>query len=287
MSQEPEALAVRALRSFLLAALPAKCAELNGLRQAALVAAYAGPYVVQAGAQLRVSAVSREDAGTLVTLPSGAAVTADTIATAINAASPTSLVASADSAGRLVLTSTLGPASTLPSVVDVKPAAIAGSNRIFGWDDGGEYDARAALIAPGFRGVADGWPTSAPDMGRSFWVILGDRVGVQVQPDTRRDSTLVTIDLIIMQPAESGFTNRNREGISACVRAVRELLGPDSARYLGRVGQGDVMFSTLGKVTIPGKPFAFIDAGSDSMVPNLTFDFASASLTVRVFNRPS
>ena len=279
---EAEQLVPRAARDYLLAMLPAKVAQLNGLRVAKLQAAYAGPYVVPGGATLRVSAVSREDTGTLVTLPTGASVTAAAIATAINTAAPTNLVASADALGRLVLTSTVAPAQNAPSVVVVR-ADSTNANVVFGWEAGGEHVLSQALVAPGWRGVTDGWPTSVPDMGRSFWVILGDRSSVPLRPEARRDEVDVALDVTVMLPTANMAPNRNREDIAACVRACRELLTTTEGRYLGRIGAGDVQWLSLSKVAIPGKPFAIAAQG---IAPAL-FDAASFTLTVRVFQRPA
>jgi hypothetical protein len=283
---EPEAVVVRATRDYLLATLPQKTAQLNALRCASLKAAYGGPYVVPSGATLAVSAISREDAGTLVALTSGAAVTATVLAADINTAAPTGLTASADDLGRLVLTSTTAPADGAPSVV-VVGADTTGANALFGWEAGGEHVLSRALVAPGWRGVVDGWPVTVPDMGRSFWVLLGDRTSTPIQNEVRRDEWLVSVDVTVMLPSANMDPHRSREGISACVRACRELLTTTEGRYLGRIGGGDVQFATMSKVTMPGKPFAFVEPGGKSVLPGIIFDFATFTLTARVFQRPA
>ena len=286
MSVELESLAVRAAREYLLAYLPAKVSALNALRVATLKAAYAGPYVVPMGATLRVTAVSRVAATTLVTLTSGAAVTATTLAADVNAAAPAGLVASADALGRLVLTSSTVPVDGTPSVVVVGPDAT-GANALFGWEAGGEHVGVSALIAPSWRGVTDGWPVTVPDMGRSFWVLFGDRSTRPLPNEHRRDEHEVSIETVVMLPVANASPHRSREAVSSCLRAVRELLLTTNGRYLGRAGEGDVVFSTMSKATIPGKPFAFVDSGGKSVLPGVLFDFAQFTLTVRVFQRPA
>lgn len=277
---EGEAVVVRAVREYLLAYLPGKVAQLNALRAAALKSATVETFTVPASSSLLLAA-DRSSAGTTVNLTAGVR-TAAQVAADINAAAVPGVTATTDG-GRVVLIATATPAQDAPSVVSVKASAV---NPVFGWDAGGEHVITSGLVAPGWRGVVDGWPVTVPDMGRSFWVILGDRNSVPISPDVRRDEVLVTLDVTVIKPEANMSPHRSREAISSCVRAVRELLTTTDGRYLGRAGVGDVLFGQMSKVSIPGKPFAFSPA-QNSAFSGVLFDVASFTLTVKVFQRPA
>ena len=276
---EPEALVVRALREYLLANLPSKVAQLNGLRNATLKSAFVEPFAITTGMTLSIGTTGRDGPWQAVTLPVGAAVTSSAVAAAITAANVPGLTAGTDG-GRVVLQSTASPAIDAPSLVSLGPNTTGGPG-VFGWDAGGEHVAVSGLVAPGWRGITDGWPVNVPDMGRSMWLIIGDRNTVMVDPNPKRNELLVTIDCTILKP-ETVTPHRNREPIASCVRAVRELLSTTDGRYLGRAGAGDVVMTNLTKAVIPGRPFQFKDSsGSIGAI----FDAASFTLTVRVFQR--
>lgn len=277
----PEALVVEALMAYLRRYLPSKCAALNILRPAILKSALSGPFTVAAGMKLRLSATSQETSPTEVTLPTGSA-TATEIAAAINAVPVVGLTASADEVGRLILTSTATPIPGAPSVVVVaKDAGNTGGNALFGWAIGGEHFESAALVAPSWRGVVDGRPITAPDMGQGFWVMLGNRTCKPTHPGMRRDTFLVSIATEVWRPfGANAAPHRSREAISSCVRAVRELLLTVDGRYLGRQGAGDVQLADVTEASINGEPIRL------SETPGILFDIARLTLTVRVFQRP-
>lgn len=277
----PEALAVKALRDYLLRYLPAKVAALNALRAASLTSALAGPFTVPSGAVLRLSTVGQDATAEEVALTSGTR-TAVQVAADITAAAVPGLAASADDWGRLVLAATTAPAEGAPSVVIVgHDEDGTGANAAFGWAVGGEHFETAALVAPSWRGVTDGRPLAVPDMGQGFWVMLGNRSTRPTHPGVRRDTYLVTIQTDIWRPFSANAPpHRTREAISACVRAVRELLLSTDGRYLGRQGSGDVQLADVSDVSIAGDPLRLNEA------PGILFDVARITLTVRVFQRP-
>lgn len=277
----PDALAVQALREYLLRYLPAKVAQLNTLRAATLKSALVEPFTIPSGAVLRLSATSQEVAPTDVALTAGVRTSAQ-VAADVTAAAVPGLTASSDEAGRLVLTADAAPASGAPSVVVVaRDSGRTGSNEAFGWADGGEHSEVPALVAPSWRGVCDGQPLTAPDMGQGFWVLLGNRTAKPTHPGIRRDTYTVTITTEVWRPFSANAPpHRTREAISSCVRAVRELVESGDGRYLGRQGAGDVQLVTVADVTIADRPRAFTE------VPGVLFDVARLTLNVRVFQRP-
>jgi hypothetical protein len=277
---QPDALAITAVREYLLRYLPAKVAQLNALRPAVLKSALAGPFVVPSGAKLRLSSVSQGATPVEVTLTSGGAVSANTIANDINAASVPNLTASVDFAGRVQLTSTLAPAVGAPSVALVaRDLGPTGGNAALGWAEGGEHVEAGALVSPSWRGVVDGRPLTAPDMGQGFWVLLGNRTTRPTHPGLRRDTFNVAITTDIWRPFSAAAPpHRSREMISSCVRAVRELLLTTEGSYLGRAG--DIQLASLTDTVISGDPLAL------SEVPGVLFDTARLTINVRVFQRP-
>lgn len=286
MSVNPEALAVTAVREYLLQTLPAKVATLNAARKASIKSALAGPYLVPQGAKLRLSSQSQDATPIEITLTSGAiARTAAEVAQDINGPFPVGggpVLASADASGRLVLESYTAPAEGAPSVVVVaRDIGPTGANAMLGWAEGGEHVERAALVAPSWRGVVDGRPLAAPDMGQGFWVMLGNRTARPTHPGIRRDTYLVTIATEVWRPfSANGGPHRNREAVSACVQAVREVLFTTTGRYLGRQAYGDVQLADVPDATIAGDPLSLQES------PGILFDVATLTLTVRVFQRP-
>lgn len=280
MSVNPDVVAVDALVAYLRQRLPAKVTSLNAARAAVLTSALPGPYVVPVGdVQLRLAAGSHGAALESVILSTGT-YTAAGMATYINNWPVAGLTASADSFERLVLTANTAPASGVPSVVIVGQDNGA-ANALFGWAEGGEHVETAALTAPSWRGVCDGWPLAAPDMGQGFWVVVGNRTAKPTHPGIRRDTYLVTMAVHVLRPwSATAPPHRTREAIASCVRAVRELVESDDGRYLGRQANGDVQLATIESVTIDGAAREFKDAAG------ILFDTAQLTLNVRVFQRP-
>jgi lysophospholipase L1-like esterase len=272
---QPEALAARALRDYLLRWLPAKVAQLNALRGAVVKSAAVGPLTIASGALVLASA--REGATTSVTLPTGT-VTAAAIATAINAAAVPGVTASADGEGRLVLTGA-APTEGVLSCVSVRAAA---NNLLFGWPEEGCYDVVPAITAPTFKGVMDGGPATIPDFGRTFAVVIGDRSAVEVG-GSRADMHAVTLDVSVWVADRASGGHRTRETLQACVRAVRELLDSDDGRTLGRGTVGDILrVQTAAK--LKGTPFQVFD---QAKVLVASGEVASLTVTVKTFHRPS
>ena len=236
------------------------------------------------GAVLKLSASSQEATPTSVALPSGS-VTATAIAAAINAVPVPGMTASADAAGRLVLTATATPATDAPSVIvvarDTDGANPTGSNTALGWGEGGEHVQTAALVSPSWRGVVDGRPLTAPDMGQGFWVMLGSRTCRPTFPGLRRDLFTVSISVEVWRPFSAhSAPHRTREAVSAAIRAVRELILTTDGRYLGRQGAGDIQLCDVTEGSIAGDPIHFNE------VPGVLFDVARLTINCRVFQRP-
>jgi hypothetical protein len=277
----PEQITVDALLDYLRRYLPAKVAQLNPLRVAVLKSALVAPFIIPSGAVLRLSATSQESAPTDVTLTSGTRTAAQVVAD-ITAASVPGITATADAVGRVVLTATATPAPGAPSVVVVaRDNGNTGSNAAFGWAEGGEHIEVPALVSPSWRGVVDGRPLVAPDMGQGFWVMLGNRNSVPDKEGIRRDLFKVTVSVEVWRPFSANAPpHRTREAITACARAVRELILTTDGRYLGRQGAGDVQLADVGRVEVAGDPLRLNE------VPGVLFDTARMTLTCRVFQRP-
>ena len=286
-SNKPEVVAAKALIDYLVLFLPPKVAELNTLRAAVLQTPGVGTglnygWALSSGMQLRLSAVSRTHAGTVVTLPTGAAVAPSTIAAAINTTPVPGLTASVDPEGRLLITSNTAPTTGNSGVYLL--ADSTGGNAALGFDMGGESVMTSPLRAPGRRGVRDGYPTTAPDMGQGFWVILGDRDArpwPSAGADIRRGECDVHFVVELFHPAANTNAGHSREGISACLWAVREVLQTNIGRQLNRGGIGDIIRADIGVTRIAGRPFSF----SNSNSPNVICDVAALEVTVRTFQR--
>lgn len=275
----PEEIVVQALLEYWRRYLPAKVTELNTLRASVLKSALVEPFTVPVGARLRLSSVSQEATPVQVILPTGS-VTAQAVADAINATPVPGLTASADDAGRLVLTAS-APATGSPSVVVIARDLGTDGNEAFGWSEGGEHVQTAAMVSPNWRGVVDGRPMTAPDMGQGFWVFLGTRTTRPTRPGARWHEHNVSIQAEVWRPFSANAPpHRTREPISCCVRACRELILTTDGRYLGRQGAGDIQFADVGESTIAADPISLQE------VPGALFDFARFTVNVRVFKRP-
>jgi hypothetical protein len=281
-----EQIAARALRRYLLSELPAKVAEVNATRAPVLESPYKGPFTISGTKKLRVS-LSGIDTGHLTTaaLIVGAARTAAQIAAEVNATAGLAGVASADSDGRLLLTGAAPSSGNSVVALGSDDPTAAGSNAVFGWDAGGERVLTHALVAPTFKGVADGLPFF-PDMGPGFWLIIGKRTSVPVRranSTVRTDEYQVGLELGFMFRETNVQSHRSREGISSCVRCVRELLLSNTGRQLGRAQPGDIVLVEEKNCTIEGMPYSF--KGKDQ--PKGFFDRALMLLSIRVFERPT
>lgn len=277
----PTGAVASALCEWLRAQLGTRVDALN-LTRAAVLKSQPGPFVIDAGFKLLL-ATGREDATTEVTLTTGAAVTAATLATDINTAAPSGLTASADTEGRLVLTATATPTTALPSVVTLlaDTGATPGANAALGWDAGGEYVLASPLRAPTFRGVCDGWPSTAPDMSQGFWCIIDDREAVPfMNSSLRRDEWDVRVTLHVTKPELGMATHRTREGITSAIQAVTDVLLTTRGRYLGREVAGDITRVEVLQQTVGGRGVVFSD------MPNVLHDVGTLVVGVRCFQRP-
>jgi hypothetical protein len=278
-----EALAVEALAAWLRLKLPAKVAEVNATRAAVLTTPIAGPFNVPNGAIAKVSFTAKGAATYSVALAAGAARTAAQVASELNTAIGSS-VAAADADGRLVYTSPTAPTDGTPSIVSLGEDST-GANTALGFDAGGEYVINTALVAPGHRGVMDGWPQQL-DAGRSFFVVIGKRTAAPVDRSAgeRRDEQVVTLDLTLFRPAVQQENHRSREHISACAQCVREVLKTDAGLQLGRASTGDIVKVEVGQVAVEAMRFQPLQKGKP-FGPAL--DSATMRLYVLVFERPA
>lgn len=272
-----EQIAASALADWLRRKLGAKVTEVNLTRAAVLKATVPGPYTLSGMGQLTFSKTSRESGSSV--FQGGGSHSATAIAAAINGSIAN--FASVDSDDRLTLTGD-APSGSTPSLVALLPTSV-NSYGAFGWDAGGEHVVNVALVSPGWRGVADGWPATA-DLGPGFWVVIGDRTSAPVQPSVRRDEYLVGLDVAILYAPRQQETHRNREPVHACLRCVREVLLTDAGRQLGRASTGDIMLVSEKSARVSGRPWQFIKKESSI---NPIYDVANLQLEVRVFERPS
>lgn len=275
----PNAIAATALREYLLRYLPARVTALNLTRAAVLKSGLVGPFAISSGT---LSIGATRDGGTSVTLPTGGAVTAAAIAVAINATPVAGVTASADSDGRLVLTSATTPTGDTLSVVGVGGGNT--NNLLFGWEANGAHVVRAALEAPLYAGVADGLPVGLPDFGRGrFAVVIEDRSETPLG-GFRRDEHTVTLALSVWAVDKAVGVHRSREYIQAAAQAVRDVLEADDGRTLGRAAVGDVQHVSITAEKIRGTPFQAFDETRRPLGPPA--DVASMTVQVKVFQRP-
>lgn len=271
----PEAAAVRALREWLVYRLPSVVTAVNASRPAQLVASSSGPFTVSG--DLALSAVGLEDEAPVVVSLAGT-LSASQVADAINAESPTGFTAGIDSWGRLVLTAA-APSTAAGSVM----CALAGSlNDAFGWAANGEVVKRELLVAPSWRGVMDGQPLPAQELGAGFWVIIGDRdsqSNVGADRGNRRAIHDVHVRLEVMRSLGMNQSPlRDREAISACVRAVREALTDDATcRQLGRAANGDIVFTDVSTAAVSAQAFQ-----ANQQRGSFYFDVAALEVSVRI-----
>lgn len=276
-------LVTRIFREYMLAKLPAEVATVNADRAPVLKATVPGPYTISGTKKLSIS-LTGIDSGYLDTGAfTASSQTAAQLAATINASPGLAGVASADTEGRLLLTGA-APTGAAPTIIAAKDATgAAGTAALFGWENTGERVIRAPLVAPGWKGVANGLPYYA-DMGPGFWLIIGRRM---CQPIARSNSTVRTFEyqvgfeLGLMYRETNVQSHRDREGIESVVRCVREVLLTADGRQLGRSGTGDIVLVEEKECTVEGTPFAF--AGDNA--PKGVFDRALMLLSVRAFER--
>jgi hypothetical protein len=270
----PEAIAASSLRALLLRGLPAQLAAIDALRAPALVAPLAGPYAVPAGAKLRVRA-SVGDWHT-VSLEAGArtasAIAAELMLGAFDG------VASADDAGRLVLTGPAPSTATGSSSVQLDSEAAAGAtsgtHAVFGWDAGGNRVVRSPLVAPTYRSVYDGLPVTADFAGGgTVNIIIGDRRG-RPSGNIRREMWDVELDVWLYRADPLSAIHASRDGIQGALAALRGLVVENRQLDGGTEG---VMLTQEVSSEVAGQPVSF------EMMPQALFDRARVSLSVRVY----
>jgi hypothetical protein len=286
VSQLVTQLVTRIFREYMLAQLPAKVTEVNADRAPVLKAARAGPYTITGTKKLSISQIGIDTGYVDSDAFTVGSQTATQLAATINASAGLAGVASSDTEGRLLLTGS-APTGAANTIIAAKDAATgAGTSALFGWESSGERVIRAPLVAPLYKGVANGLPYF-PDMGPGFWLIIGRRM---CQPVVRAGSSIRTFEyqvgfeLGLMYRETNIQSHRDREGIESVVRCVRELLLTESGRQLGRGGPaplGDIVLVEEKQCTVEGTPFQF----QGDKVPAGIFDRALMLLSVRVFER--
>lgn len=286
MSVQPEILAANGLRDFLLAKLPAKVAEVNAARFAAIRARTPGPYTVPASPNLTLGiSVTGNDANfTTVTLTTGPRTTAQLVSQINTAMGAT--VASADADDHLVLTSPTAPTGSTRSKLWLRGNGTTDCNTAFGWDAGGEKELLTALLAPTRKGCRLGLPPH-PDFGPGGTIVCIIGQGkVLLQQPIRKDQHLVELELDVLriEPEE----NTSTEGAQQSVRCVRELLLSTEGRQLGRARNGDVMLATIERSAMKFTPMQFVSTSTPpKQILNPWFRGAALQVRVRVNERPS
>lgn len=279
MAIQPEAMAVDALRGYLLLNLPAKVTALNAVRKATLVSPRALTTPTPENAALRISS---HVAGATDILIGGFGGSVSTLVNVINAElGALGLAGRLDKAGRLVIESATGVTDGDRAVVlgeEPEPGAYA----FLGFDSGGNRAVRTPLVAPTFRCVTDGWPLMPEFQGNGVInVVIGDRTTQPWGGNVRSDQHQVDIIVTVMRATQTVALQTSREGIESSVRAIRELLNED--RRLGdplsESGDRAIMLTEEVASTVSGRPLQF-----DELRGHL-FDTAELRLRVRVYER--
>jgi hypothetical protein len=262
---EAEVKAVNALRDYLLRTLPAKCASINTGRAAVLKAPRAGPYTIPASGSLKIGAVRGSES--TETLTSGSR-TASQVAAELSA---TGVTASADSQGRLVLTSDTAPTDGTPSVVSLGADSTA-TNAVFGWSPGGEIAVREAVVTPTHQGIRDG-DHHLVDVEKGFGIIIGEKRTTDTMGNIRYDQRDVTMRLALYVRCmrADGYS----EQVEQCVRAVREVIFED------RTLDAQVQMTEVLQAVVMGPAFLFAnESGASPLLAR-----ADMNVRVRVFER--
>ncbi len=276
MPIRPEALAASVLRDYLLLALPAKVAALNAARAPVLKSPLAGPFAVPPGARLllREGAVSYP-----VVLTSGSRTATQL---AVDFAAAGFAGASSDVRGRLVLTGAAPAAGAwqrLELASEGEAGGVAGVHALFGWDSGGNRVVRSPLVAPTYRGLYDGFPVQ-PDFpgGGALVVILGDRRATP-QPNVRRDMHDVQVTVHLLRAEPQAATHASREGIQACLQAVRECIHESRTLDESETSDRHIMLTEVESTEVGGRPLLM------EGLPGLFFDSAEVRVRIRVYER--
>ncbi len=288
----PEAIAAKAMRDWLLWKLPASCVATNLTRAAVLRATTPGPYTVPAASSISVSQVGKNDAGTACALTTGTR-TATQCAADFNLAIPG--IASVDADDFLVLTSTAPPSyvvATLAATNSCVAIVPGSSNSIFGWDLGGECFITTPVTPPGPQGVADGWPLGGwlnpSQLGKGrVCVTIGGRPGALTQNNPRRSEWDVTLDVAIFRSEPQQQVHQTREGINAALIAVRAVLQTDAGKRLGRTANGDVMNCIELSTNVSPLSFRATDSEGKPQPGGLLFDAVNVKYLVRVYQTPT
>lgn len=294
----PAAAAAKALREWLLAALPAACVAVNNTRAATLRAPFPGPYVIPFGAVMNLSATTKAGNSIGIALAQGTR-SAIEIANQINPT--TGGWASVDSDGHLVLTSpdvpeydttTLAPTDSIIAVGKYDGGPNPSPNAAFGWDVAGEYSITTPIVPPGPRGVCDGMPLQGffepSQLGKGrVLVTIGERTFTPVDDNPRRFEWLVTLELGIFRAEPQQVVHQTREGIQAALQCVQECLMTDAGKQLGRAAFGDIQYGRLHDGRIA--PFSFRAAGADGKAKpgGIFFDAVNCKYLVRVYQAPT
>lgn len=175
------------LFEFLLKGYPAAIATANAARLSQLVSPVAGPYTISTGETLKWSVnigdllVAKE-----VALTAGSR-TATQLAATINGHASPGVTASADSSGRLVITSDTAPTAAASSEVTILEPGVGTAHVTLGWWVGVK-DTRALLTVPRF--------VSGPGQHRSMPEI--ELEAVSSEPDEPAQTEADTYDARLM-----------------------------------------------------------------------------------------
>lgn len=275
MAIRPEALAASVFRDYLLLALPQKLSALNATRLPVLKAPRAGPYDIPLGAKL----VLRMDALAFsVTLTPG---TREATEVAADISASGFAGASVDYRGRLLLTG--GPpvsgVSRLELASESEAGSVAGLHAVFGFDAGGNRSLRTPVLPPTLRAVYDGFPVQADfPGGGTLCVVLGDRRSAP-QTNVRRDMHDVDLTVHLLRAEPLATTHASREGIQACLQAVRELIHESRTLDESETSDRHIMLTEVSESEVGGRPLVLEN------LPALYFDAAQLRLKVRVYER--
>lgn len=285
---EPEALAARALRDWLLWKLPASCATINAARAAYLRAPGPGPYTIPASAVLKLGLTATT---TNVSLTAGSHTTAQLV-TEINTAMGAT-IASADTDDKLLLTSTTAPSFHATTLAPTNSGLIigadtTGANVALGFERGGQRAVTTPVLPPGPDGVCDGFPVaglfnpSALGKGRVL-VTIGQRTSQPTQDNPRRFEWDTLLDCAVFRDEPQQVQHQTREGIQAALAAVRNTFLTDAGMQLGR--PNEVMYARAGEVKVSPVSFKQFDQQGRALEGGLFFDAADFKFRARVFQQ--
>ena len=286
---EPEAIAARALRDWLLWKLPASCVTVNAARAATLRAPQPGPYTIPVSAVLKLSLTGT---ATNISLTSGSRTTAQVV-TEINTAMGAT-IASADSDDRLLLTSTTAPSYNTSTLAHTDSgvfidADATGANTAFGFEEGGQKFTTSPMVPPAPDGVADGFPVggmfnpSALGKGRVL-VTIGHRSSQPTRDNPRCFEWDVVLDCVIFRDVDHQ-AHQSREAIQAALAAVRNVFLTDAGMQLGRARNGDIMYARVREAAVSPVPFPQTSPEGQRIPGGAMFDAATFKFVCRVFQQ--